>query len=421
MIMKPISMLLSFVYTPMVLAYLGDEKYGVWAIILNIVTWINIFDIGIGNGLRNRLAETYTNQDYDNAKNYVSTAYAGTAILSLAFCIVFNLVWNIFELSSFFNLKVSGENVDIAILVSVAFVCTNFTVSLSKTSAYAVQKSGAISVTSAFGQVIQIAILFVISKIFNQSLIAVAIMYGVANLLENFFLYLYITKDKKYLVPHLENVNLRYMKSMMTLGIGFFVMQICSIVLNTTDSLLISRLFGSADVTPYNLAFKVYNVFVQIQGIIIMPMWSAYTEAYTRHEFVWIKKTIRRINIITTGFTIGCLCLTFVFRPLMRVWLRNELDFSWNMILFVMLYTIFQMYANNYSALLCGVGYIKISVILCSISAIINIPLSIFLSTYCGMGIDGVVLGSTLVMGIGIVAGPIQSKEWFKKVVKESE
>lgn len=68
-IMKPISMLLTFIYTPLFLAYLGDEKYGVWAIIMNVVSWINYFDIGIGNGLRNRLAESVAKNDNMGAKN----------------------------------------------------------------------------------------------------------------------------------------------------------------------------------------------------------------------------------------------------------------------------------------------------------------------------------------------------------------
>ena len=49
-LMKGIGMLLGFVYTPLVLAFLGEARYGVWAVILNIVSWINYFDVGIGSG-----------------------------------------------------------------------------------------------------------------------------------------------------------------------------------------------------------------------------------------------------------------------------------------------------------------------------------------------------------------------------------
>ena len=56
LIIKPLSLVLSLVYTPMLLNYLGSEKYGLWATILSITSWINYCDVGIGHGLRNLLA-----------------------------------------------------------------------------------------------------------------------------------------------------------------------------------------------------------------------------------------------------------------------------------------------------------------------------------------------------------------------------
>lgn len=415
MIMKPISMLLSFVYTPMALAFLGEEKYGVWAIILNIVTWINIFDIGIGNGLRNRLAESYAKQDYDSAKKYVATAYAGTTILSLTFCIIINCVWNCFGLSSFFNLEVPDENVNAAIAISVVFVCVNFIVSLSKTSAYAVQKSGAISVTSAIGQVLQIIILYVISRIYTQSLIAVAVMYGLASVIESFLLYFYIVKDRSYLIPHIKNIDVRCMKSMMTLGIGFFVMQICSVILNTTDNLLISNLFGSAEVTPYSMVYKFFYTFVTVHSIILMPMWSAYTEAATKGDIDWIKRTLRKINLITLVFSFGVIIAIFVFEPFAAIWLGKKLVYGNTLIIIVAVYMIAQMFANNYSSFLCGVGYIKVSSLLAVVGAVINIPLSVLFAKYLNMRLSGIILGSLCVMAISSICLPIVSHCWLKK------
>ena len=46
---KGVSILLSLAYVPVVLNYLGDYKYGVWAVVLSILSWISYFDLGIGN------------------------------------------------------------------------------------------------------------------------------------------------------------------------------------------------------------------------------------------------------------------------------------------------------------------------------------------------------------------------------------
>ena len=73
---KALSMVISYLYVPVVLAYLGEVKYGVWTTILNVLSWITYFDIGIGHGLRNKLAENLDKEGNEiKCRKYVSSAY----------------------------------------------------------------------------------------------------------------------------------------------------------------------------------------------------------------------------------------------------------------------------------------------------------------------------------------------------------
>ena len=419
MIMKPMSMLLSLVYTPLVLAFLGEAKYGIWVIILNIVSWINYFDIGIGNGLRNKLTEAITLEDKEAAQKYVSTAYIGTSFIALIFCVIVTLIWNIFGLSDFFKLTVADENTDFIIFISVFFISVNFILSLSKTSAYAIQQPGIISVVSVIGQLSQIIIIFAISKLFNQSLLVIAILYGFVSLFDSIIIYGIVTRKRPYLIPRLSKARWEYMKPLLTLGAGFFVLQICSLVLNTTDNLLISNLYGSAEVTPYSMVYKVFYMFIQVHAIIIMPMWSAYTEAATRRDITWIKKTIKQINMITALLSVGIIIGIFVFEPFAAVWLQRKLEYGKPLIIIVAIYMIAQMIGNNYSSFLCGVGHIKTSTIIAGIGAVMNIPLSILFAQSCGMRLSGIILGSLVVMMASVVVLPIVSYRWLRNKEKE--
>ena len=414
MIMKPISMLLSLVYTPLAFGFLGETKYGVWVIILNIVSWINYFDIGIGNGLRNKLAEAVALDDKETAQKYVSTAYIGTAIISLLFCGIVTLIWNMFGLSNFFKLAVVDENTNIIIFISVFFVSVNFVLSLSKTSAYAIQQPGIISVVAVIGQVLQIIILFIVSRIFNQSLFGIAMMYGLVSLLDSMIIYVGVTRKRPYLKPKVSKAQRQFFKPLLTLGAGFFVLQICTLVLNTTDNLLISNMYGSAEVTTYSMVFKVFYMAVQVHAIIIMPMWSAYTEAATKKNIGWIRKTMRRINVITVVISIGVCIGIVVFEPLAAIWLQKRLDYGKPLIIIVALFMIVQMFVNNYSSFLCGVGHIKISSILAGIGSVVNIPLSIFFAQICNMRLAGVILGSFVVMMMNIIVLPFVTARWLK-------
>lgn len=154
MLAKPIAMLLLFLYTPLALSFLGEEKYGVWAIILNIISWINYFDIGIGNGLRNKLAESFAKDEKEISQVLVSTAYFVTSIIALIFCVLLILFWHILHLANFFKLNVQEENINLVVTISIVFVCINFVLSLSKTIVYAIQKPGLSSVVGVVGQVL---------------------------------------------------------------------------------------------------------------------------------------------------------------------------------------------------------------------------------------------------------------------------
>ena len=45
---KGISIIVSLVIVPLTLNYLNPTEYGVWLTLSSIMTWINLFDIGLG-------------------------------------------------------------------------------------------------------------------------------------------------------------------------------------------------------------------------------------------------------------------------------------------------------------------------------------------------------------------------------------
>ena len=160
-------------------------------------------------------------------------------------------------------------------------------------------------------------------------------------------------------------------------------------------------------------------MFVQVHGIIIMPMWSAYTEANTKKDIVWIRNTIKKINVISGVLTVGAIITIFIFKPVVSIWLGKNLEYSYGLIFVTAVYVIMQMFANNYSSFLCGIGNIKISAVISLISAAANIPLSIFFAYMLDMKLTGIMLGSLIVMSISFFVLPAVSHKWIK--AKETE
>ena len=175
---KPISAIVSLVYTPMLLSYLGDEKYGLWATVLSIITWINFFDVGIGNGLRNLLAKILAEDDQREAKKAVSTAYVMLTAIATVLLVVLGGISVFVNWNTVFSTIIPMKGV---LLITFTFICINFVLALSNTLLYALHLAERVSIRNCLVQVANIVGLFVISKFTSESLIAMAILFGATS------------------------------------------------------------------------------------------------------------------------------------------------------------------------------------------------------------------------------------------------
>ena len=74
-LLKGIDSLVYLLLVPVTLGYLNSYEYGIWLTLNSILMWVNSFDIGLGNGLRNRLAEAVAKNDLSLGRIYVSTTF----------------------------------------------------------------------------------------------------------------------------------------------------------------------------------------------------------------------------------------------------------------------------------------------------------------------------------------------------------
>jgi O-antigen/teichoic acid export membrane protein len=71
---KGLALVLSFFSMPLYIRFFGnDDVLGLWYTILSMLSWVHICDLGLGNGLRNRLTEALAVGDTEKAKRFVSS------------------------------------------------------------------------------------------------------------------------------------------------------------------------------------------------------------------------------------------------------------------------------------------------------------------------------------------------------------
>ncbi len=89
--LKGVSVFITFLLVPLTLNYIDVTGYGIWLTLSSVLGWLNFFDIGLGNGLRNKLAEATAKNQNELARSYLSTTYAAFLIIIGAVYLLFLL------------------------------------------------------------------------------------------------------------------------------------------------------------------------------------------------------------------------------------------------------------------------------------------------------------------------------------------
>lgn len=413
---KILSAVLSFVSAPLLLHCLGDEKYGIWATILSFISWIYYCDLGIGNGLRNKLASTIVIGDKEASKKYLGTAYVLITGISLGVFVFIFVFYSIFDIGNWLEIELSGENIQVCLIAAMFFACVNFVMSLVNNILFAMQKASCVNFFSCISQLLFVILLVFYSITGVNTILLFAIGEGLSQLIKNIIETLFVFKKYPELKFSLKDYDKNYTSGILSFGLQMFIVQIAALVLNSTDNILITKILGAAEVTPYNFCYKYFNMIQTLYVALIMPLLSAYTAAYTLKDTQWIYKSLKK-NILLLGiFSVGSIIAAVIFKPFTVVWLQKNIYFEPILIVCTLIYFILLMFSHVFSTFLTGISCIKETTIATVIGTILNIPASVFLAKNIGLGTSGVVLGSAVSLSCTVMIGPYITLREIKKL-----
>ena len=394
-ICKPIGMLLSIIYTPLLLSYLGEESYGVWSTILSVINWINYFDVGIGQGLRNTLTRYITNKDKTRAQKAVTTSYVILSAIAVTLLILGWLLIFIFDMNKFFN---TGINIRPVLLVSFTGISITFVVSLSKTLLYATQQAEKVGYITLAIQVVNLIGIVLLSATTESNILLVAIVIALSGILVNSTFSIGVWVKYKYLQPRKGYFDRTEIKTICSIGIKFLIIQIAALILYSTDNMIITQLFGPSKVTPYSTSYTALGAINGIFVALISPLWSRITVAVEQKDYQWIRNIIIKLDLMLPLMAIVLALIAVFFEPISRIWLGKRLIFDNGLIVCMALYYLLTIWSSIYATAMNGMGLINIELVLGTLMAVVNIPLSIFLGKECKMMTTGVCLATDICM-----------------------
>jgi O-antigen/teichoic acid export membrane protein len=402
---------------PLTINYLNTKNYGLWLTITSFIGWFSFFDIGIGNGLRNKFAEAKALNKLDLLRSYISSAYFSISGICFILTLILFIVNNFVDWTSVFN---TDRNLQDELKILMYFVILFFNLQLIAkliTTIYmADQKSSKEGLIQFIIQSSSLVLIWVLTKIIPGSLLIFGVVFsGIPVFVLLIFSIISFRTEYRDISPVFFLVQKSHLKDIFSIGLGFFLIQISCLVLYTTSNMIITHLFGSEYVTPYNIAYKYFSISYIVFTIVITPYWSAITEAYSKGDYAWIKGSIRNLRNLSFSAIGFLLFMFFVSNKMYYLWVGSEIRVPNLLSMLMCIYFMIIIFMQPYIFFINGTGKIKIQLIVTTLGAIINIPLSILLGKYCGLGISGIILSTIICTFPGIFYAPIQYRKIINK------
>ena len=375
--MKCATVFASFLLVPMTINYVNPTQYGIWLTLSSIITWIYFFDLGLGNGFRNRFAEAKAKGDILLARQLVSTTYFAIGMIVVPVCALALLANVYIDWAGILKVPTGyQEELQKIFAIVLTFTCMNMVANIFSSLLAADQKTGYAAVISAIGQYLSLLVIFILTHVSEGSLMNLALFYSGIPCLVMIAasVVMYKSYYKKYR-PSFYLIKFRLIQDILKLGSHFFIIYICLIAIFQVINVVISREIGAVGVTQYNITNRYFGIMLMLLNMIVVPLWSSFTDAYARKDFSWMKSMALRMQkcwMISAGMGLLLLLLSPLFY---RIWIGDSVEMPAAISIAMFFLVVCQSLGSIFMHMINGLGTIRIQMITYILFALLAWPL----------------------------------------------
>jgi O-antigen/teichoic acid export membrane protein len=330
-------------------------------------------------------------------------------VSALSFIIPWQIVFN--------THVIPEETLRLTVQIATFFISLNFWIGLIGALLGAVQKTSLTALGQLISNTLALLLVYILVKSTDASIIYLAIVYGASLIIANILLSFWFYRQHPELRPRLF-LDKQHVNPLLTVGLQFFTIQLATLVIFTTDKILITQLLGPQYVTQYEVVFKLFGVITFANALISAPLWSAYTDAYHRNDFAWIKQMLHKQRLIF-GVTLLMICaMVILAKPVIALWIGREMEVPLPLVITMGFFVMISAWNNVYAMLVNGVGKIKPQLYTAIIAMLLNIPLALLFTKQLQLGLSGIVLATCVSLLFAAVVLPIQVQRMIRNGIK---
>jgi O-antigen/teichoic acid export membrane protein len=321
-----VTVLSGLIAVPLVIGYLGTERYGAWITISSIAGMLTFADFGIGNGLMTTIAASEGREDKGEARHAISSAFYLFWLLAGVVLMLSTVANHYVSWGRVLNLSMAGasQEVGTATMILLGSCALNLPLGVVQRVQLGRQEGWVANLWQGLASLMGLAALVVASRlrVGLPGLTAAAALPPLAVRGLNHVTFFHFAHRE--LIPRVRWVDRRVARALIGSGGLYVALQGCTVFAYTADSVIVARLLGASAVAMYSVVYRMFSA-AYLSDFLISPLWPAFGEAMARGDVHWVRGMLRRsllVNFVLTGAVAACLVMAG--GTIVKLWTRGH-------------------------------------------------------------------------------------------------
>lgn len=399
-----LSVIVSVVYVPVLLRYLGQSEYGLYQVVGSFFSYVSVFESCMSTGVLRNYCNALGSKDSEDADITLSMArviYRAMAVLMAVIGVIVFLAFRNLYASSFSALELKESSAILILLFTNMMVTLLGSVYLTILTGH--EKFAFLKILAIAIQIVQpFLVILCVRKV--PYAITISTVMVLLNILTVSIRYIYVSRKLKIKIVKKEK-DANVIRDIVGLSATIFMGCIADQIFWKTDQVILGKLFSTAVVAVYSVGAQIYIMYMQFGTQIASVFYPKVSILYQEDNgnqkvsdlFVRVGRvTFMVIMLILSGF--------IVFgKEFLMIWVGNSYMEAYYVAIVVMIPFSVDLAQNLALAILQVKKQYGFRAKIYFLSAVINIVTTVILASYFGIVGAAVSTGLSMTITSGFI------------------
>lgn len=402
---KGVSIVSQLVALPLAITLLGIERFGMYAMLVALLNWMNMAGVAITPGLTVQIVSANSDGNRDAEARVFTTAFLFALLVAVCMFMGLQAFFHVVGVLQLFGAAALPYRYEVGfgLQILVVFMSMSVVLSIVEGAQAGYQNQYVNNLLGTLGSVLSIIAIFVVVR--QQPTIPNLILaiYG-APLAARVLNTLHLFWHRRYLLPWRGQFSMDALRTMLATGSAFLLTLLGTFCYQSFSVYWVGRELGSAAAAQMSVMMLVLTLAGSLLIIVTQPLWPAIQDAVTRDDLGWVHRAYRRIlEKLIPYVALAALALAVGGEYILGFWLKSgvRIDLTtqvlWGFYFFIVAWE-----HINYTVLM-GLSRFWFASIRFFIGALVMLISSVILVRQ--IGIDGIFLALCL--------GPLSLSAWL--------